>query len=61
MENAEEKEKLEAFYRELDQMTKNINDPSINFRELVFFDEGTPYVIHHVDKIMSVYEKHFSS
>jgi hypothetical protein len=60
MENVEEKEKLEAFYRDLDQMTKKINDPAINFRELVFFDSGTPYVTKHVDKIMSVYEKHFS-
>jgi hypothetical protein len=61
MENAEEKEKLEAFYRELDQMTIKINDPSINLREFVFFDGGTPYVIKHVDKIMTAYKKHFSS
>jgi hypothetical protein len=61
MENAEEENKLEAFYKELDQMTKNINDPAINFRELVFFDGGTPYVSRYVDKIMSVYVKYFSS
>jgi hypothetical protein len=60
MESAEEKEKLEAFYSELDVLTNKINDPSINLRDFVFFDGGTPYVIKHVDKIMSVYEKHFS-
>jgi protein-disulfide isomerase len=59
MDIREEEQKLKAFYKELDQMTKKINDPDVNFREFVFFDNGTPYVTHHVDQIMKVYEKYF--
>jgi hypothetical protein len=59
MESVEEQDKLKGFYKELDQMTKKLNDPSINLRDFVFFDCGTPYVSKHVDKIMLVYEKHF--
>lgn len=60
MESNDENEKLEAFYNELDQMTIKTNDPAVNYREFVFFDDGTPYVSKYVDKIMSVYTKYFS-
>lgn len=61
MESSDEARKISAFYKELDQMTKIVNDPTINYRELVFFDNGTPYVSCHVDQIMKVYEKHFTA
>ncbi len=60
MESTDENRKLEAFYDELDQMTKKTNDPTVNYREFVFFDDGTPYVSKYVDKIMNVYDKYFS-
>jgi hypothetical protein len=60
MESTDENLKLEAFYNELDQMTENTNDPAVNYREFVFFDDGTPYVSKYVDKIMNIYVKHFS-
>jgi hypothetical protein len=61
MDSIEEELKIKAFYKELDQMTKKTNDPAINFREFVFFDNGTPYISQHVDQIMKVYEKYFSA